>query len=114
MANVAMDGAGAGGGAADISISVDEISTIYNKINAINLELETINTKTDSIAAITFYEEGKAKKAMDVYKDANKKVMDLYDNYAQIANLVAYTINAMKEQDESLGQEFYEKLDLPE
>ncbi|MBA3925725.1 hypothetical protein [Listeria rustica] len=114
MANVAMDGAGAGGGAADISISVDEILSILNKINAIIFELETLNTKTDSIATITFYEDGEAKKSMDVYKDANKKAMDLYDNYARIKNLVTYTINTMMEQDEVLAQEFYTKLDLPE
>lgn len=114
MANVAMDGAGAGGGTADISISVDEISTIYNKIQKINNELEKLGKSTASIASITFYEEGKAKKALEVYEKANKKAMDLYDNYAQIANLVAHTINVMREQDESLGQEFFEKLDLPE
>ncbi|AQY51740.1 hypothetical protein PWEIH_01220 [Listeria weihenstephanensis FSL R9-0317] len=114
MANVAMDGAGAGGGAADISISVDEISEIFNRINKIILELEKLGKSTESISAITFYEDGKAKKALEVYDKANKKAMDLYDNYAQIAGLVAYTINTMMEQDESLGQEFYTKLDLPE
>lgn len=114
MANVAMDGAGAGGGAADILISVDEISDIFNRINKIILELEKLGKSTESISSIKFYEDGKAKKALEVYDKANKKAMDLYDNYAQIAGLVAYTINAMKEQDESLGQEFYEKLDLPE
>ncbi|EUJ32217.1 hypothetical protein [Listeria cornellensis] len=73
MANVAMDGAGAGGGAADISISVDEISEIYNKINAIMHELENLDKLTDSIAAIKFYEDGEAKEAMKVYDKANKK-----------------------------------------
>ncbi|WP_430536009.1 hypothetical protein [Listeria rocourtiae] len=114
MANVATEGAGAGGGAADISISVDEISAIHNKIQKISVELEKLGESTKSIASIKFYEEGKAKKALEVYDKANKKAMDLYDNYAQIAGLVAYTINAMVEQDESLGQEFYTKLDLPE
>ncbi|MBC2048267.1 hypothetical protein [Listeria booriae] len=113
MANVATDGAGAGGGAADISISVDEISEIHNRIRKITLELEKLGKSTESISSIKFYKDGKAKKALEVYDKANKKAMDLYDNYAQIANLVAYTIQAMVEQDESLGQEFYTKLDLP-
>ncbi|MBC6311013.1 hypothetical protein HCJ66_15915 [Listeria sp. FSL L7-1582] len=58
--------------------------------------------------------EGKAKKALEVYDKVNKKAMDLYDNYGQIAGLVAYTIQAMVEQDEALGQEFDTKLDVPE
>ncbi|MBC6310976.1 hypothetical protein HCJ66_15675, partial [Listeria sp. FSL L7-1582] len=81
MANVAMDGAGAGGGAADISISVDEISTIYNKIQKMMTELDKLDASTKAISSITFYKEGKAKKALEVYDKANKKAMDLYDNY---------------------------------
>lgn len=114
MANQMMEGAGAGGGAADISISVDEISAIFNKSNAIIVELENLNKTTDAIGKIKFYEDGEAKKALEIYDKANKKAMDLYDNYSQIAGLVAYTINTMMEQDQSLGQEFYTKLDLPE
>ncbi|MBC2103520.1 hypothetical protein [Listeria booriae] len=114
MANVATDGAGAGGGAADISISVDEISEIYNRIKKIILELEKLEKSTEAISSIKFYKDGKAKKALKVYDKANKKAMDLYDNYAQIAVLVKYTIESMMEQDELLSQEIRTKLNLPD
>ncbi|MGF6952789.1 uncharacterized protein YukE [Neobacillus sp. B4I6] len=100
-----------GGSRMLININSDEMTTIFTLLQGIITELETNATPSiEKLANIDYYIEGKAKKAMDVYAEANQKVMDLYDNYSRAAALVIDILNTMMQADEAIAEQIIAKL----
>jgi uncharacterized protein YukE len=106
-----MHKADGGGSSLLININPDEMTTIFTFLQDIITELETNATPSiEKLANIDYYTEGKAKKAMDVYAEANQKVMDLYDNYSRAAALVIDILNTMMQADEAIAEQIIAKL----
>ncbi|MEH7118626.1 hypothetical protein V7128_14560 [Neobacillus vireti] len=100
-----------GGGSSFININPDEITTIYKLLQGIIMELETnAAPNIEKLGNLDYYQEGKAKKAMEVYAEANQKVMDLHDNYSRAANLVIDILNTMIQADEAIAEQIIAKL----
>src|SRR5690625_527828 len=103
----------AGGGGVKININVDEITSIYQKMEAILVEFENnIFPADEQIGNLNFYEAGKAKKAMEVYKEANAKVTEIYNHYDRASTLVIDTLNQMMAADREIALQIIEKLEL--
>ncbi|AZU60155.1 hypothetical protein [Neobacillus mesonae] len=108
----AMAGEGGGSGLL-ININPDEITTIYKHLLAIITELENNAVPNiERLGNIDYYTEGKAQKTMAVYPEANRKVMDLYDNYSRAAALVVDILNTMIQTDENIAQQIIAKLEV--
>ena len=100
-----------GGGSNLININPDEITTIYRLLQGIITELETnAAPNIEKLVNLDYYHEGKAKKAMEVYAEANQKVMDLHDNYSRAATLVIDILNTMIQADETIAEQIIAKL----
>jgi hypothetical protein len=100
-----------GGSSLLININPDEMTTIFTLLQAIITELETNATPNiEKLANIDYYTEGKAKKTMEVYTEANQKVMDLYDNYSRAGTLVIDILNTMMQADEAIAEQIIAKL----
>lgn len=100
-----------GGGSSLINISPDEITTIYQLLQGIITELETnAAPNIEKLGNLDYYQEGKAKKTMEVYAEANQKVMDLHDNYSRAATLVIDILNTMMQADETIAEQIIAKL----
>lgn len=100
-----------GGGAPQIIIDPDEITTIYNHLLDIITELETnVEPNTRFLGQANFYEAGKAMKAIEVYAEANDKIMDLYDNYLRASTLVVDILNQMIAADQAIAEQIIAKL----
>lgn len=94
-----------------INIDPDEITTIYKLLLGIIMELETNATPNiEKLGNLHYYTAGKAKKSMEVYADANKKVLDLYDNYSRAGTLVIDILNTMIQADEAIAEQIIAKL----
>ncbi|MGE6260575.1 hypothetical protein ACQKCU_22290 [Heyndrickxia sporothermodurans] len=103
-----MDG---GGSSVLINVNPDEITTIYNYLDEITKELETnASPNIEKLGSLNYYTEGKAKKAMEVYAEANKKVMELYDNYNRASTLVIDILNTMMKADRAIAEQIIAKL----
>ncbi len=102
---------GGGGSSQLININPDEMTSIYKFLQEIITELETNATPNiEKLGNLDYYSEGKAKKAMEVYAEANQKVMDLYDNYSRAATLVIDILNTMMQADEAIAEQIIAKL----
>lgn len=102
---------GGGGSSLLININPDEITTIFKLLQGIITELETnAIPNIEKLGSIDYYTEGKAKKTMEVYGEANQKVMDLYDNYSRAATLVVDILNTMIQTDEAIAEQIIAKL----
>jgi uncharacterized protein YukE len=102
-----------GGSSSLINVNSDEMITIFNYLQEIITELESnVTPNTEKLGQIKYYSEGKAKKAMEVYADANAKVMDLQDNYVRAQTLVIDILNTMMEADAAIAQQIIAKLEL--
>ncbi|WP_035445450.1 hypothetical protein [Bacillus sp. UNC41MFS5] len=100
-----------GGTSLLINVNPDEMTTIFTLLQAIITELETnAAPNIEKLGSIDYYTEGKAKKAMEVYAEANQKVMDLYDNYSRAAALVIDILNTMMQADEAIAEQIIAKL----
>ncbi|WP_160724837.1 hypothetical protein [Bacillus sp. USDA818B3_A] len=100
-----------GGGSSLININPDEITTIFQLLQGIIIELETnAAPNIEKLGNLDYYQEGKAKKAMEVYAEANQKVMDLHDNYTRAATLVIDILNTMIQADEAIAEQIIAKL----
>ncbi|MEH7107134.1 hypothetical protein [Bacillus sp. JJ1764] len=100
-----------GGSGLLVNINPDEITTIYKLLQGILTELETnAAPNIEKLGNLGYYEEGKAKKAMEVYAEANQKVMDLHDNYSRAATLVIDILNTMIQADEAIAEQIMAKL----
>ena len=94
-----------------ININPDEMTTIFTFLQAIITELETnAAPNIEKLGNIDYYTEGKAKKTMEVYAEANQKVMDLYENYSRAAALVIDILNTMMQADEAIAEQIIAKL----
>ncbi len=101
------------GGGTTINVRADELTSIYTKLEAIITELESNAVPNIStLGELNYYEAGKAKEAMEVYTDANKKMLDLYDNYMRASTLVIDTLNAMIEADQAIAEQIIAKLEV--
>lgn len=101
------------GGGSDLLINIDpdEITTIYKLLQGIIMELENnAAPNIEKLGNLGYYIEGKAKKAMKVYAEANQKVMDLHDNYSRAAALVIDILNTMIQADEAIAEQIIAKL----
>lgn len=108
MANVAQGG---GGGGLYIHVNPDEITTIYQYLEDILVELETnAHPNIEKLGEINYYTAGKAMPTMEVYPEANEKIKDLYDNYSRAASLVVEILHSMMEADEAIAQQIIDKL----
>ncbi|CDQ40390.1 MULTISPECIES: hypothetical protein [Virgibacillus] len=104
---------GSGGGGAQINVHPDEITTIYNQLQAIIAELESsVTPNIQKLGEIDYYQAGKAKPAMEVYAEANEKLMDLYDNYVRASTLVIDVLNTMIETDQAIAEQIIAKLEV--
>ncbi|MCM3118338.1 hypothetical protein M3610_24305 [Neobacillus sp. MER 74] len=100
-----------GGSSLLINVNPDEMTTIFTFLQAIITELETnAAPNIEKLGSLDYYTEGKAKKAMEVYAEANQKVMDLYDNYSRAAALVIDILNTMMQADEAIAEQIIAKL----
>jgi len=94
-----------------INIDPDEITTIYKLLLGIIMDLETnAAPNIEKLGNFHYYTAGKAKKTMEVYADANKKVLDLYDNYSRAGTLVIDILNTMIQADEAIAEQIIAKL----
>lgn len=113
MVEIAKGAVGGGSAAGNITINPDEITSIYNQLQAIITELESnVTPNIKKLGEINYYEAGKAKEAMEVYAEANEKVMDLYDNYVRASTLVIDVLNKMIQTDEAVAQQIIAKLEV--
>ncbi|MBL5768612.1 hypothetical protein B5V88_10825 [Heyndrickxia sporothermodurans] len=100
-----------GGSGVRIDVNPDEITSIYKFLEEILTELETnASPNIEKLGNLHYYTEGKAKKAMEVYAEANQKVMDLYDNYTRASTLVIDILNTMIQVDEEIAKKIIAKL----
>ena len=100
-----------GGSSLLININPDEMTTIFTFLQAIIKELETnAAPNIEKLGNIDYYTEGKAKKTMEVYAEANQKIMDLYENYSRAAALVIDILNTMMQADEAIAEQIIAKL----
>ncbi|WP_066057185.1 hypothetical protein [Robertmurraya korlensis] len=104
--------AGGGGGSSKlININPDEMTTIFKYLDGILKELESnAAPNIEKLGNLNYYTEGKAKKTMEVYAEANQKVMDLYDNYTRASTLVVDILNTMMEADAAIAEQIIAKL----
>ena len=58
------------------------------------------------------YIVGKFNTAMEVYAEANEKVLDLQDNYIRASTLVIDTLITMMEADAAIAKQIIAKLEL--
>lgn len=100
-----------GGGTPQIFVKADELTTIFQKLEEIIMELEAnVNSNIAKLGTLNYYEEGKAKKAMEVYAEANQKMQDLFDNYFRASTLVIDTLNTMIETDQLVAERIIARL----
>lgn len=104
---------GGGGSASLINVNTDEMTTIFTYLQEIITELESnAASSIEKLGNIDFYTEGKAKKTMEVYAEANEKIMDLYDNYSRASTLVIDILNTMMEADQEIAEQIIAKLGI--
>lgn len=112
MANTHIQATGGGSGPR-IKVDVDEITFIYQQIESILIEFEeNVLPNIEQLSELTFYEAGKAKETMDAYKEANAKILEIYQHYDRAATLVIDTLNKMMATDREIAMEIIEKLGL--
>jgi uncharacterized protein YukE len=101
------------GNGATVNIHVDEMTSIYNKLQAIITELESnASPNISKLEDPNYYEEGKAKEAMEVYAEANQKMNDLFDNYMRASTLVTEVLNTMIETDQAIAEQIIASLEV--
>lgn len=101
------------GSAPQITINPDEIATIYKSLVEIMTELESnVTPNVEKLGQLKYYTEGKAKKAMEVYAEANEKVLELQDNYARASTLVIDILDTMVQTDADVAEQIFAKLGL--
>lgn len=106
-----LEAAAEGGSGTLIDVNPDEIATIVNYLNDIIKELETnAAPNIKKLGNLHYYVEGKAKKTMEVYGEANEKVMDLYDHYCRSASLVVDILTTMVKTDKAIAEQVIAKL----
>ncbi|SDZ50521.1 hypothetical protein SAMN05421736_11523 [Evansella caseinilytica] len=94
-----------------ILVNADEITTITAHLLKIIFELEENATPNiEKLGRLKYYEAGKAEKAMEVYKEANEKMLDLYNNYCRASSLVFEILEVMMELDETIAEKIAAKL----
>lgn len=104
---------GSGGGGIHINVQPDEITSVFNQLQAIITELESnVTPNIKKLGELNFYQAGKAKQAMGVYTEANEKFMDLYDNYVRASTLVIDVLNTMIETDQAIAEQIIAKLEV--
>lgn len=102
-----------GGSAPLITINPDEMTTIHTSIQEIITELESnVTPNVEKLGQLKYYTDGKAKEAMEIYAEANQKVLDLQDNYIRASTLVIDTLNTMMEADAAIAEKIIAKLEL--
>ncbi|MDS9473270.1 hypothetical protein [Sporosarcina pasteurii] len=107
---VAIDNGG-GGAAPLIEINPDEITTIYNHLQEIITELESnVVPNVEKIGELNYYTAGKAEKAMEVYAEANTKILELQDHYVRASTLVIDILNTMLQTDAEVAEKIIAKL----
>lgn len=100
-----------GGSSEQININPDEITTIYKLLMGIIMDLETnAAPNIEKLGNLHYYTAGKAKKTMEAYPEANKKILDLYDNYSRAGALVIDILNTMIQTDEKIAEQIIAKL----
>ncbi|MEN2768985.1 hypothetical protein [Ornithinibacillus xuwenensis] len=105
--------AGTASGASNITINTDEITSIFNQLQAIITELESnVTPNIQRLGELDFYQDGKAKKAMEAYGEANEKMLDLYDNYLRASSLVIEVLNKMMATDQAVAEQIIAKLEV--
>ncbi|MFB6468427.1 hypothetical protein ACE38V_16760 [Cytobacillus sp. Hz8] len=102
---------GDGGSELLINVNPDEITTVFKYLEKILTELESnAAPNIEKLGNLEFYTAGKAMTAMEVYPEANEKILDLYDNYFRASTLVLDILNTMITVDETLAKEVIAKL----
>ncbi|MFP7493398.1 hypothetical protein SFC66_06370 [Terribacillus saccharophilus] len=102
---------GGGGSTGSINVNPSEITSIYKALLSIMTDLETTALPAiETIKEASFYTEGKAMKAMDVYPDANEKFKELQDHYATISSLIYFTLEKMVETDQDIALQIAKEL----
>ncbi|GEM_PF-3117977 len=99
----------------EIKMSVDEMVSFLKYIEKIITELE-VNMKPaiENLNNIQFYLDGKAKKNMGSYTDANSRMLELNNLYSRAFSVVNGIMNSMIEEDEALATEIAKGLGLIE
>lgn len=102
---------GTGSRSGKIHMDPDELATIIKYLEAIFKELETNAVPNiQKLKNIEFYTAGKAKNAMQVYPQANEKVLDLKDHYIRSSSLVFDILDKMIKTDKDLAEQVIAKL----
>src|SRR5690554_4520985 len=102
-----------GGSAPLITVNPDEMTTIHTSIQEIITELESnVTPNVEKLGQLKYYTDGKAKEAMEIYAEANEKVLDLQDNYVRASTLVIDTLMTMMEADAAIAEQIIAKLGL--
>jgi|SRR5690625_4922695 len=103
----------AAGGGTTINVRADELTSIFTKMEDIITELESNAVPNiNRLSELNYYEEGKAKEAMEVYAEANQKMLDLFDNYTRASSLVIDVLNSMIEADEEIAEQIIASLEV--
>lgn len=78
-------------------------------VNIMELKLkEAIN----SMNKIEFYNDGKAKKAVDTLKKANERFLELHGHYLRMCQSIEYTLETMMKTDKKMAEIITAKLGL--
>jgi len=102
---------GGGGSSKLIYLNPDEMTNIFKYLDEILKELESnAAPNIEKLGNLNYYTEGKAKKTMEVYAEANQKVMELYDNYTRASTLVIDILNTMIQADAAIAEQIMAKL----
>lgn len=102
-----------GGSGSLISINPDEITTIFNHLQAIVSDLESnVVPNVKKLKRVNYYSAGKAMKAVEASKDANNKTLDLLDHYYRVSSLVVETLQSMIEADEAIAERIIAALEF--
>lgn len=98
-----------------IEMNVDEMVSFIQYIQKIMTELEEkMKPAIEALNDIAFYEQGKAKKIMGSYADANSRMLELNNLYSRAFSVINDIMNSMIEEDQALATEIAKGLGLME
>lgn len=101
------------GGASQIAINAIEVTNMANQLTKVLHEMEAHTlVAIQKIGKSNFYLEGKAKEAMDVQKQANEKVLEMYVHYQRAQTLVIQTLDEMIKKDGEIAEQIFNKLEI--
>ena len=97
----------------EIKMNVEEMISFIQYIQKIITELEDkMKPAIEALNDINFYEQGKAKKIMGTYDEANSRMLELNNLYSRAFSIINDIMNSMIEEDQALATEIAKGLGL--